>query len=313
MVICDGNRRHMLLRPFLVALVSTCLAGCAEPGDKSGGERVDPGKASNLHTEPSSAHYCLDAGDIEKFRPERSKNDILKDVQWRGDFEEASEYKGKSALAISYGLFGGPYRDGGRAVWAIFVGDRFKKFVRWPEWDREEVVDNNGKRRSRAKPIKVGDFCRLIRAVESKPVNVAGLKKEVRAGAAPPKQTDMGLTAAYLALEPALSAKRNKEFKKNAVLRDQYNASRLRIGMTESEVESVLRAKAIESGRVDAGSYKIYGSSESFDVDYMLHFSNILVIFKEGKVIGIYRAPAGYEWRRRLGELFSDLPAPGRP
>ncbi|MGO8690553.1 MAG: hypothetical protein ACLQLG_13100 [Thermoguttaceae bacterium] len=270
---------------------------------------MDRGKTSNLHTKPASADYCLDASDIEKFRPERSKNDILKDVQWGGDFEEATEYEGKNVSAISYGLFGGPYRVGGRAVWAIFVGDKFKKFVRWPEWDQEEVIDDSGKRRSRAKPIKIGDFRRLIRAVESKPVSVADLEKEVRAGAAPPQHIDVGLTAAYLALEPALSAKRNKEINKNAALRDHYNASRLRIGMTESEVESVLRAQALESGKVEAGSYKIYGSNESFDIDYMLHFSNILVIFKEGKVIGIHRAPAGYEWRRTLGELFIDLPA----
>ena len=74
---------------------------------------MDRGKTSNLHTKPASADYCLDASDIEKFRPERSKNHILKDVQWGGDFEEATEYEGKNVSAISYGLFGGPYRVGG--------------------------------------------------------------------------------------------------------------------------------------------------------------------------------------------------------
>ena len=39
-----------------------------------------------------------------------------------------------------------------------------------------------------------------------------------------------------------------------AELRDQFNAARLKIGMTEMEVESVLKAKPIEAGEVEAGT-----------------------------------------------------------
>jgi hypothetical protein len=80
------------------------------------------------------------------------------------------------------------------------------------------------------------------------------------------------------------------------MLRDQFNAARLKIGMTESDVESVLKAKPIETGDVEAGSFKIFGSTESFDIRPDLHYANVLAVFKDGKLIGVYssgRAPGG--------------------
>ncbi len=79
--------------------------------------------------------------------------------------------------------------------------------------------------------------------------------------------------------------------------------------MTESEVESVLRAKPIKEGKVEAGLYKLYGSNELLNVLGYEHYSNILILFREGKVSGIY---SGYtvsgpdQWPQR--ESFIDLP-----
>ena len=50
--------------------------------------------------------------------------------------------------------------------------------------------------------------------------------------------------------------------------------ARLNVGMTESEVEAVVKAKPIESGNVEAGVYRIYGSNESFNIDPSLHFEH---------------------------------------
>jgi hypothetical protein len=77
--------------------------------------------------------------------------------------------------------------------------------------------------------------------------------------------------------------------------------------MTESEVESVLKAKPLESGKVDAGSYRIYGSNKSFKMKD-LHFANILVVFRDGKVSVIGGADAGDAWRQELAWEFVDLP-----
>jgi hypothetical protein len=178
----------------------------------------------------------------------------------------------------------------------------------------EKRYDQNYKREMLlSKPIKVMDYGLLVRAVESEPVNVVDLHKKLNAEPAVPSQTDAGLTAVFLGLKPALSVKWDREFKKNAALRDQFNASRLRIGMVEQEVESVLKAKPLESGRVDAGAYRIYGSNESFDITSPLHFANIVVVFDKGKASVVRGVTAGYEWRHELGKMFNDLPAPARP
>jgi hypothetical protein len=74
-------------------------------------------------------------------------------------------------------------------------------------------------------------------------------------------------------------------------------------------VNAVLGAQPLESGEVEAGSYRICGSNESFNINLIsLHFRNILVVLREGRVIGTYTAPPGAEWRRELGEWFMDLP-----
>lgn len=241
-----------------------------------------------------SASFLLSSGDYEKFRPGRSKADILNDVQWRGNFEQAAPYNGKSVSLISYGLFGGPLSDHGTGVLAVFVDDKFEKFVRCPE--------GNAK-------IKVGDFSFLGRAIESDPVSILDLEKEMK-NLEVPRQTDWGLTAVFLVLGPCIEAARAPGLRKNVALRDQFNGARLKIGMAESEVEAALKAKPIESGEVEAGSFKIYGSNESFNITYDLHYSGILVLFKEGRAIGIYSGwmVHGGDRFQELRQVFVDLP-----
>lgn len=310
-MISSCTKRSIVLRVSLpLALLFTCLVGCTESnGKKSGGGQVDRGKTSSLNTKLTSPHYFLGVGDLEKFRPGRPKRDILKDIQWRGYLFMASTYKGKSVCAIFYVVLSNDPSSGGEGVWAIFVDSKFAKFV---ECKRDmEVVDYHGTPRSRPKPIKMGNISWLIRAMETEPVNIADLKKEVKALTPPSSQIDPGLTAAYLLLKimgKAPKSATEDDYKKNAELRDQFNAARLKIGMTEAEVESVLKAKPLESGNVEADSYKIYGSNESLNVNHLIRFSNILIIFKKGRVSVIHDSPADYGWRRKLGELFIDLP-----
>jgi len=280
--------------PFIAVFFCLCFAGCeSKPAveQKSVAEKSKATKATSeipveksktgrkkkeneqpQETELLSSNYLLGPEDYEKFRPGRSKVDLLNAVQWRGNFQMATEYKGDIVSAIDYGFLGGYLSKRGYGLWAIFVDDKFVKFVQWPEWD-----DDHG---------KVGDFRRLIRAVESEPASISDLDKEAKA-AKVPSQIDPGLTAAWLLLKGGIQARRKKVLKRNAELRDQFNASRLMIGMTELEVESVLRAKPIKAGEVEAGSFKIYGSTESLDITND-HYSNILVVFKDGKVSGVY-------------------------
>lgn len=207
----------------------------------------------------------------------------------------ATEYKGENVSAISYGLSWGPHGD----IWAIFVDGKFQKFVPWPEWWRDEPT------------LKVGDFRPLIQAFESEPLKISDLKVTDKEEPEPPTQTDPGLTAAWLLLRKDVEAAHQRDLKRNVALRDQFNAARLDIGMTVPEVESVLKARPIEAGEIEAGSFRIYGSTESLDVMEALHYSNVLVLFEEGRVSGIYSGSmvrGGKHGLEQMREWFVDLP-----
>jgi hypothetical protein len=307
---------------FLLVVPFTCLGGCAdrapqEPDQEISSEEERAGARAGgaeaiMNSDARSAGYLLDPGDFGKFQPGRLLEEVLEDVQWRGNLEMAAEIDGKRLTAISFGVFGGPFGDDARGdiVWAIFIDGTFDRFVRWPDWGEG--------------PIKVGDFSRLARALEMEPVSLPELENVEGAGPAPASQTDPGLTAAWLRLRKPVEAAHRRDLSRNAELRDQFNASRLKIGMTQAEVESVLRADPIETGDVEAGPYRLFGGTETLSVMEYLHYANILTLFRDGRLAGIYSGymvPGGERGIRSLREpvmvhgltrqSFVDLPSPG--
>jgi hypothetical protein len=311
---------RLLVPGVLTSVIFACLGGCAEPHEKSlQVQQPDLTELSKkLGALNSTSPYLL-ATDLNNFRPGRAKVDILKDIKWRGYFYMATEYEEKAICAIIYDLLSeDPKLKGGVGVWAIFVDGKFVKFVKPPASlpSDKEVVDHGGTSWNRTKPMKAGDDRFLIRAMNAEPVTIDELKKEVTSLTAPPESIDPGLTIAYLLLramgaaagpEPRAS---EKDYLRNAALRDQFNAARLHIGMTRADVGATLKAEPLETGKVESGEYAIYGSNESFDVDQWLHFSNILVIYRNGKAITISSVPAGHDWRGKLAESTTDLPKP---
>jgi hypothetical protein len=230
----------------------------------------------------------------------------------------AAEYDGKAVCAMVYDLLSDdPNIEVGVWIWAIFIDSKFVKLVKPPSILPEERNLAKGG----AKPLKAGDRRFLIRGMNAESASIAELKKEVQSLTPPEgreKRIDPGLTAAYLAMralglapgpEPPPT---EQDYLRNAALRDQFNAARLKIGMTESEVEATLKAKPMESGQVEAGLYKIYGAEESFHISNIAgvwrRFSNVLVIFRDGKAIAISSIESGYDWRRKLAEVTIDLP-----
>jgi hypothetical protein len=232
----------------------------------------------------NSATHSLITADLAAFRPGRPMEEIFNETKWRGYFYMAAEHEGKAVYAIIYKIQSDdPKIEGGIWVWAIFVDGKFIKFVRPPA----RLPNDN------AKEIKESYEHVLIRAMDAAPISVDKLKQEVKSLSPQPKNADPGLTIAYLVLramgaapgpEPRAS---EQEYLRNAALRDQFNAARLRIGMTRSEVEATLGTKPLRSGKTKAGEYEVYGSNESFDINPWLHFSNILVTYRNGKVVGV--------------------------
>jgi len=299
-------------RTVLPLIMMGMSLGCSGEDQPPGAQPGDGGASAKGAAETLSANALLESKDLKSFRPDRAKEDILKEVQWRGNFEMSSPYKDGTATAISYSLFASILDDpSGTSVVAVFIDEKFEKFVQFPGWEAVERI-RDGETVRVAKPMKVGDFSWLIKAVESDPVDVAELEKEWKSDEPTPSNVDPGLTATFLLLGPALSAQHEAQLRKNTPLRDQFNAAQLKMGFTVRDVERTFRAKPLESGAVGPYNYSIYGSNELFGhLNEEVHFSNVLVLFREEKVTGIYSGwtvPAGFEWRQKLSELFSDLP-----
>lgn len=154
----------------------------------------------------------------------------------------------------------------------------------------------------------------ILRAAKSEPVDISELEKEVKARPETPSHSDPGLTIAYLLLKSAghtPAPATEKDYKRNADLRDQFNAARLKIGMSPEEVQTVFKAKPLQSRKVAAGDFQVYGSNESFDIDPVLLYSNVLVLFKDGKASVIYAIDGGRNWRLNAQERSSDFPGKG--
>jgi hypothetical protein len=277
-------------------LILAFFVGCGQrTGVKVEDGNAEQGAANETPAEVNSASSLLDPSDYNTFRPGRPKADVLNDVQWRGNFEFASEIDEQRVEAISYGLLGGPLSERGTSILAIFIDDKFEKFVPWPTGDAK---------------IKIGDFGILARAVESKSVAASDLEKEAAARPATRTHVDPGLTALWHRHQGKIKAARAPALKRNVELRDQFNAARLELGMTVEDVESVIKSKPFQSGKVHAGDLRIYGTAESLDIPNDLHYSNILVLFRDNKVIGIYSGglvPGG-DGLQKMRSWFVDLP-----
>lgn len=301
----NHQNRTVALWLALLPLAFLLLPGCGN----SGGDKEDmkPMKTADAKTDTplDSANGYLAVADLDKFRTERPRFDILKDLKWRAGPVEMADCHGKAICAITYTVLmdGRPAEESLIWIHALFVNDKFVKFIDW--------LPATGV----AKRVRVGDCGWLARALEAKSHSIEDLRKEAKSTRVTPKQTDIGLTIAWLLLRPQIKGAKPPsvdDYIKNAALRDEFNAARLDIGMTELQVDSILKAKPLEQGKVDAGLYKIYGSNESLNINYPLNFSNILVAFRDGKVIAVYSSNycTGDLWRRGLGEEFIDLPKP---
>lgn len=291
----------MVARALVLALTLTSLVGCGRyQGQTPGDQRAGGGDMKDLQAELPSLHGYISVADLAKFKKGRTKSDVLKDVQWRAGYVRAGKCDGEAVMAVTYTLLADPADLRRHETYhAIFVDGKFEKFIEWLP-DEMEEVPYRGTVWRRPKPTKVGDCRWLIKASNSPALSIDDLRKQAKSFTAPPEsKPDVGLTIAWLLLRSKVKTRdaTAEDYKRNAALRDQFNAARLDTGMTEREVERVLKAKPLESGEFDAGSCKVYGSNESFPIDFELHFANIVVVFREGTAIAIFNFPAGSSGR----------------
>jgi hypothetical protein len=292
------GQRAMIPWLSIFALMFVCLQGCGQSEDeKSEKQPGESAETKGVAKPIDSASHILAVADLDKFQPGRSRRAILEDLHWPIGYVAMAECDGKAICSISYEVMANGSRDDRATVEfeAIFLDNEFVAFVtRSPfgplPW-----------------PSMAGDCNWLEWALETAPVSIVDLREEANSATTPPTQVDWGLTIAWLLLKPALRSQIPKpptedDYRRNAALRDQFNAARLDIDMTESEVESVLKVKPLEQGRLNIGSYKIYGSIESFNIEAWHHFWNVLVVYRNGKAAAVYSIGRIDEWRHTWAE-----------
>ena len=140
---------------LIAATALLCFGGSCRNETAKPQQRV---QAEGIDAAPDSESYLLEVEEYAAFKVGKKKHDILSELHWKGNVEEIAEIEGKVVTAISYGLYGGPHSEDPRAavVWAIFVDDKFDKFVEPPQWGRM--------------PYRMGDHRRLLKAFQAAPV-----------------------------------------------------------------------------------------------------------------------------------------------
>lgn len=251
--------------------------------------------------------YVLRADQYREFVVGRPQDELLKSIAGKGLFVQSGIVEGHTVTAFMYSLFGDAYSDHCVLVWALFKDREFWKFVECPD-----LVGD--------KPPRIGDLSRLLQAAKSSAVRIEELQQDndVTASA-----VDVGLTGAWLlfggkiqATEARVKAAMAPQYQRNEQLRKQFDATRLRIGMTAQDVALVYRARPLDTGNIDDRHYQVYGSTESLieavEHDSYLYYQNVLVVFEGGKVVSIYGVPGGKDSLRQIREMFAGLPPVAR-
>lgn len=261
-----------------------------------------------------SASDELNVDELDLFRPGRPMDEILRELRWRGNFEMAAEVDGKPVAAVSFTVRPVRRTEVGEGVWAVFVADRFEKFVKPEPRDHKHS-------------IPIGTFPPLRAASGAPPVAVAAIKQSVSGlEGERPAPFDAGALAVATVLDLKYGAGLRQSALENGRLRGQFNAARLRLGMTRAEVAAALKSRPLEAGPLEAGSYEIYNDvSRYFQNPPLLHYNGVLALYAGDRLTGIYSGracpgdPEGMEHLRKApaagyAPIFTGLPpAPEQP
>jgi hypothetical protein len=276
-------------------LTTLCVAallgfGCSGWSAVCAADQPPDDKTILLRPEKLSAHGFLSVADLTQFQKGRSKKEILESLQWRVYALDSSLFEGKAVEILTYRLLVNPpdlYKSA--TFFAVFVDGKFEKFTPWMGAELE-YVPYHGTTRTRPKPTRIDDYGWHMKVLATPAVTTEELREEAQSKRVIKKEVDWGLTVAMLLARigsPDGLSNPKPDYARNAALRDQFNAARLELKMSEDEVERVLKAKPLESGEIEGVTCKFYGSFESFSIKDAFHFSNVLVLFRDGKAISI--------------------------
>ncbi|QEG37770.1 hypothetical protein [Bythopirellula goksoeyrii] len=274
-----------------------CASGCTEDGEK-GLQSKDNVTVYLDSQQTPSAHNEIATDDLPHFIPGKAKGEVLRDVQWRGAFFEASGIEGKDISAILFNVVPSAAENDELGVWvySIFEEDKFVKFVenpftmdvrdRLPAELLEKVEDESGQSYQQIRRRRIGDAALLKFLSQAEPARVDVLKKKAEAAGTAPSQIDPGLTAAVLGMkslgiDPFPNAE--DDYRLNAQLREQFNGARLNIGISEERVKNIFGSEPVKTGKVEGGTYMLFGRplTSAVNVRPGLLYTNVLTLFDD--------------------------------
>ncbi|MBI5434092.1 MAG: hypothetical protein HZA52_14765 [Planctomycetes bacterium] len=218
----------------------------------------------------------MTVAELDCFRPGRARREIQAELGSRVGRAWLVDCGDRQLGTLGFELIsvGESDRRSGFCFDALFVDDEFVRLV-------ERPYDEPG-------PATVDDCAWLARALERPSLGAVELEERARSLAERVEHVDWGLTAVYVVLSPFLADRTVRspsadDFARNAALREQFDAARLDLGMTEAEVEATLRAAPLDRGTTIGGAFCLYGSRDRLPLDDAVRHRNVVVVYRDGR------------------------------
>lgn len=264
------------------------------------------GEFPHLFLERPSAYDILNLDDLRHFQEGVEFNLIMKMINWRGNFAYSATFGNEAVTAIEFRYaVEDPEGLRGPIILAVFNDYKFVKFTEYPARSDESLICFSELRKVHAAPA--------VSPIEVWERDTKEFKRLVESAASEP-----GIEIQSMILRPILRAVMQKsgkdsasltDYKRNVDLRDQLNASRLRLGMADREIMAVLKCdQPLEIGQIEGMKYEIYGSSDEFSkLSSYIHYQNVLIIYDNKEAIGIYGIPGGSRGIDQMHEQYPNL------
>jgi hypothetical protein len=264
------------------------------------------GEFPHLCLDRPSAYDILNPDDLRHFQEGVELTLIMEEIKWRGNFAYATiiDNKAVAALEFRYSV-ADPEGLHGPNIIAIFDDYKFSKFTSCPSRSKDSLRLFSELREALAAPA--------VSPIDIWNEYTISYKRLAKSAASEP-----GIEMQSMILGPMLQAFMRKsgkdsasfvDYKRNAELRDQFNAARLRLGMTSREIKAVLKCdQPLEIGQIDGMKYEIYGSGVDFGkISSYISYQNVLIIFDDKEAIGIYGIPGGSQGVDAMHEAYPNL------
>lgn len=196
----------------------------------------------------------------------------------------------------------------------IYEDGKFSRFTRWHSTPHDTLTAADGSRYSHEIARKTLDTSYVDSFLSAPALTNDEIKSEIAGDHHEPHKPDPELTAALLPLLSKMEKQHDEmlpQRERCLALRRQFSAANAKLGSTRGELSIALKSVPLETGVVAGRAYAIYGSNEVLDLIPLEQFTNLIVIFEEGRAERVMPVMAGTkDWRGDVCKSYFDFPRP---